>query len=183
MKHCIVIPFTETVNEKFYYNQGAVEWSFNEVFNVMTPGGKGRDYIRVHGEPNGDELHEVYGDESRIYVMGHGSVGGDRITNGGGLGIDSAALFRYLERAGLRKDEVTFLKLFNCHSAEDGGGVGFSKMMYRILKDNGYDRCRVWGYVGSIYDYDGKNHKMVNDLVRVKDRRREVHGGDELIYR
>lgn len=115
----------------------------------------------------------------QIYVRGHGMPGFRSIEGGrGGERITYTTLADRLIASGLKKTYSGKLKLYNCHSAEEGKpgtdpecvGPAFARLVADEMYSRGYKSCTYYGYIGSIDSFakDGSQgkHHYVRETVK-----------------
>lgn len=117
-----------------------------------------------------------------IYVMGHGSVGGDSISPLGtdnGNALSSADVVARLIAMGLPQLSVCKLKLFACYSGVRGSGVGKAAFAERVrdeLRRLNYNGVQVFGYTDSVSHYTTilSRHKRAGVFARASSARVNV---------
>jgi hypothetical protein len=156
--------------------------------------GKGNSAFAVWYKPKTKDPFIQSLNTGQIYIRGHGMPGFKSIEGGrGGERIDYDVVVDRLIESGLRKAYAGKIKLFNCHSAENGKpgtdpecvGPPFARQVADELYSRGYKSCTFYGYFGSIDSFakdgsKGKHHyvrEVVNgkqvELGRVSDARVE----------
>ena len=157
---------------------------------------KGNDAFAVWYKPKTKNPFMSSFNTGHIYVRGHGMPGFRSIEGGrGGERITVKQLVDRMIESGLPKSFTGKIKLYNCHSAEDGKpgsdpectGPAFARQVADEMYTRGYKSCTYYGYMGRIDSFvkdgsSGRHHytrdmaggKLV-ELGRASDARVQFH--------